>query len=123
MESTSDELASESSFFGNIQWEKKQSDNSFKNAYISFSETSLVPGYTAIGQHKSSQFKSDSSLGREISKIFELGGTISEKSLKINGTIFYRIDEDLVDWIYSYYKYDGDKESQTYDTWIYSTIT
>ena len=120
LESTSDELASESSFFGNIQWEKKQSDNSFKNAYISFSETSLVPGYTAIGQHKSSQFKSDSSLGREISNIFELGGTISEKSLKINGTIFYRIDEDLVDWIYSYYKYDGDKESQTYDTWIYS---
>lgn len=115
LDSTSDGLASESSFFGNIQWERKQSNGSHKTAYFSFSETSLVPGYTAIGAHESSEFKSDSNLGREISKIFEIGGTISDRNLKLDGTIFYRIDEDLVDWIYSFYSYDKDL-----DDWIYS---
>lgn len=123
LDSTSDDLASESSFFGNIQWERNQSNDSQKTAYFSYSETSLVPGYTAIGAHKSSEFKSDSNLGREISKIYEIGGTIRDRNLKLNGTIFYRIDEDLVDWIYSYYSYDDDENSPTYEKWIYSEDT
>jgi hypothetical protein len=106
LDSTSDDLASESSYFGNIQWERKQSNDYYKSAYLSYSETSLVPGYTAIGAHKSSEFKSDSNLGRERSKNYELGGSIKCKNLTIDGAIFYRIDDDLVDWIYSFYSYD-----------------
>jgi hypothetical protein len=106
LDSTSDDLASESSYFGNIQWERKQSNDYYKSAYLSYSETSLVPGYTAIGAHKSSEFKSDSNLGRERSKNYELGVSIKCKNLTIDGAIFYRIDDDLVDWIYSFYSYD-----------------
>ena len=123
LDSTSDELSSESSFFGNIQWERKQSNESQKTAYFSYSETSLVPGYTAIGAHKNSVHKNDPNLGREISKIFEIGGTIRDRNLKLNGTIFYRIDEDIVDWIYSYYSYDDEENSPTYEQWIYSEDT
>ena len=93
---------SELSGVGDITWKRIHSNGNSESIYLSYSETSQVAGYTAVGGSTSGGlFRSNPNLDRETSQNLELGGTIKRDSWTFEGVIFYRWDDDLVDWTYS----------------------
>lgn len=93
---------SELSAIGDITWTRINNDGSSDSAYLSYSEASQVAGYTAIGGSDSGGlFRSNYDLDRETSQNLELGGALKRADWSIEGAIFYRWDDDLVDWTYS----------------------
>ena len=97
---------SELSAIGDITWTRINNDGSSESVYLSYAETSQVAGYTAIGgSEKNGIFQSNYDLDRETSQNFELGGSLKRTDWSFEGAVFYRSDDDLVDWTYS----DGDQ--------------
>ena len=92
---------SELSGIGDITWQQIHSNGNSESIYLSYAETSQVPGYTAIAASSGGPFASDSNLDRETSQNLELGGKLNRGDWKFEGAIFYRWDDDLVDWTYS----------------------
>ncbi len=90
----------ELSLISDLSWERLLSNGDYRNFNISYAESSQVTGYTAIGEGGKGPFKSDVDLGRETSKILELGYSFKQNDLKFEGAIFYRWDDDLIDWVY-----------------------
>ncbi|MEM8867756.1 MAG: TonB-dependent receptor [Verrucomicrobiota bacterium] len=76
----------------------KELDN--KSIYFSFTETTQVAGYTAIGGGTAGLFASDPDLNRETSQNLELGAQITRKDWSLETAVFYRWDDDLVDWTF-----------------------
>lgn len=95
---------SEVSFISDIKWQKEHSNGNSECHYFSYSEASQLPGYVAIGDPKSgdgnNEYFEKSNLQRETSKTFELGTIVNRENLKFEYTLFYRIDDNLVDWTY-----------------------
>jgi outer membrane receptor protein involved in Fe transport len=83
-----------------ISWKRTDKQAGSKHAYISYAESTKVLGYGAIGGSPSGLFASDPDLLREISKNIELGYTVKETDWSMKGALFYRWDNDLVDWTY-----------------------
>lgn len=83
-----------------LEWAQKSKDYQSEKLYISYTETSQVAGYTAIGGGTSGLFASDPTLDRETSQNLEIGGQISRANWSLEGAIFYRWDDDLVDWTF-----------------------
>ena len=83
-----------------ISWKRTDKQGRSKHAYISYAESTKVLGYGAIGGSPSGLFASDPDLLREISKNIELGYTVKEADWSMKGALFYRWDNDLVDWTY-----------------------
>ena len=70
--------------------------------YLSYAETSQVAGYGAIGGSETSGlFRSKHDLLRETSENIELGFSIHEKEWSLDSALFYRWDNNLVDWTYT----------------------
>lgn len=76
--------------------------NSNKTIYsASYSSNSQVPGYTALKSGVSGLFGGNPNLGREKSHTFELSRAAFSENSQNKIAVFYRQDEDLVDWTYS----------------------
>jgi len=91
---------SELSAIGDITWERNNGKGSSEAIYLAYSEASQVAGYTAIGAGTTGLFASDPNLDRETSQNLELGGRIKRGDWSFEGAIFYRGDDDLVDWTF-----------------------
>lgn len=92
---------SQFSAISDIKWQRTHTNGDFENIYISFSETSQVAGYVAMGDSKGGPFPSSSNLNRETSQNLVLGGELNRDTWTFEGAVFYRWDDDLVDWTYS----------------------
>lgn len=94
---------SQVSLLGDITWQKSNADNSSQTFYLSYAQASQVPGYTAIGGSETGGlFRSNYDLGRENTENIELGFTLDSASWRLDSAIFYRKDDDLTDWTYSF---------------------
>ena len=91
---------SEVSPIAEISWQKKDKQGHSEHLYLSYAQSTKVLGYGAIGGSPSGLFASDPNLAREISKNLELGYAVKQTDWSIKGTLFYRWDNDLVDWTY-----------------------
>ena len=70
-------------------------------SYISYSESLQFIGYGAIGGSETSGlFRSNHELSRETSRNVEIGHKIEKSGWSLNTSLFYRWDENLVDWAY-----------------------
>ncbi|MEK9773893.1 MAG: TonB-dependent receptor, partial [Opitutae bacterium] len=70
-------------------------------SYISYSESVQFIGYGAIGGSESSGlFRSNYDLRVEKSKNLELGHQLKRSEWSLNTAVFYRWDDNLVDWAY-----------------------
>jgi len=71
--------------------------------YLEYSVASQLPTYTALKSSPTSGlFRGNQNLGRETSRNLELGASTKLSSgWKLNAAIFYRWDDDLVDWTYT----------------------
>ena len=73
-----------------------------ERAYFSYAKTTQVVGYGAIGGSETSGlFRSNHNLLRETSENIEIGYAINKGEWSLESAVFYRWDDDLVDWTYS----------------------
>ena len=78
------------------------SDGSAWKAYLEYSETSQVPGYTVLNSRSTGGlFRGDANLGRELADTIEGGLSFQRESLSGKVVVFHRADKNLVDWVYS----------------------
>ena len=86
-----------------IRWRRIHNSQRNESIYLSYSESTQVLGYQAIGGNDSGtgKFLSTKDLNRSISKNLELGLQIKRKNWSLSSAIFHRWDVDLVDWTYS----------------------
>ncbi len=85
-----------------VSWSRNGDDQQSESAYLSYSESTQVLGYGAIGGPISSgTFQSTRDLNRSISKNLEIGTNLKRNNWSLSAAIFHRWDEDLIDWTYS----------------------
>lgn len=106
--------SSELSIIGDIKLINTDTNGNTNIIYLSYSESSQVPGYGAIGKAKktnedTSNIFASSPLGREKSQNLELGIMKYRDTFRVEATAFYRWDKDLVDWCYL----DADNSART----------
>ena len=84
-----------------ISFLKQDSAERWDRSYISYSETVQFIGYGAIGgSDDSGLFMSNYDLSVEKSKNLEFGHHMKRSYWALNATVFYRWDDNLVDWAY-----------------------
>ena len=92
---------SEFSPMAEIRWTREREAGKTESVYLSYAETTQVPGYTAIGGPETSGvFQSNHDLKRETAQNLELGFSVERAAWAVEGAVFHRRDEDLVDWIF-----------------------
>ncbi|MBE0459271.1 MAG: TonB-dependent receptor plug domain-containing protein [Pseudoalteromonas prydzensis] len=94
---------SQFSLLGDLAWHTLNNDGTERTVYLSFAQASQVAGYTAIGGSESGGlFRSNYDLDRETTQNLELGILLEESTWRLDSAIFYRQDENLTDWTYSF---------------------
>ncbi|MFT4900888.1 MAG: vitamin B12 transporter [Lentimonas sp.] len=94
--------ASEFSPIAEIAWLKTAAAGESQRAYLSYAQTTQLPGYTAIGGSEvSGLFRSKHDLGRETTENLELGFALQRTDWSVEAAVFYRWDDDLVDWTFT----------------------
>ena len=69
--------------------------------YVQYAESTQVPTYTALNSAPASGlFRGNPNLGRETSRNLELGTNLAVDEWTVQTAVFYRWDDDLVDWTY-----------------------
>jgi hypothetical protein len=92
---------SELSIISDITWTRTHNDGRAESLHLSYSEASQVAGYTAIGGSETRGiFRSNHDIERETSQNLEIGGTLKRADWSLETSIFYRWDDDLVDWTF-----------------------
>ena len=91
---------SEFSPIAEIEWNEKGRFGYSRHAYLAYAQSTKVMGYGAIGGPSGGLFASDANLSREISQNIEFGYELKELDWSLKGAIYYRFDDDLVDWTY-----------------------
>ena len=82
-------------------WTRERANGHSENVYLAYTESSQVAGYTAIGgPTMSGLFRSNPSLERETSQNLEFGIGLARRDWAADLAIFYRWDNDLVDWTF-----------------------
>ncbi|HWA84626.1 MAG TPA: TonB-dependent receptor, partial [Opitutus sp.] len=72
-----------------------------ERVYVSYAETSQLPTYTALDSSPSSGlFRGNPNLGRETSRNIEIGAKGAAAGWSGQAAVFYRRDDDLVDWTF-----------------------
>ena len=80
-----------------VQWET----SSGQQYYFEYSEATQLPTYTALKSNPNAGlFRGNPNLGRETSRNLELGLNTKVAGWKLDAAVFYRWDDDLVDWTY-----------------------
>ncbi|APD87338.1 TonB-dependent receptor [Alteromonas sp. Mex14] len=91
------------SVVGDISWLTQLDRHASRTFYVSYAEATQVAGYTAIGGSTTSGlFRSNNQLKREVSKNLEIGASFDKQSWKFDTALFYRWDNELTDWTYSF---------------------
>jgi vitamin B12 transporter len=73
-----------------------------KKFYFEYSEATQLPTYTALKSSPTAGlFRGNQNLGRETSRNLEAGASAKAGAWSFNGAVFYRWDDDLVDWTYT----------------------
>ncbi|KTF14265.1 TonB-dependent receptor plug domain-containing protein [Pseudoalteromonas sp. 10-33] len=94
---------SELSLIGDISLNTQNSDGSEQTLYVSYAQASQVAGYTAIGgSEQGGLFRSNYNLERETTKNIELGYLMQDQTWQLNSAVFYREDNNLTDWTFSF---------------------
>ena len=71
--------------------------------YVSYARTTETPSYFALNSNPSGGlFFGNSDLKRETSNNLELGATAANGAWSTTAAVFYRRDNDLVDWTYAF---------------------
>lgn len=69
--------------------------------YGEISQSSQLPGYTALDSNPASGlFRGNPNLSRTISTNYEVGARRVRPGIDVQAAVFYRTDDDLVDWTY-----------------------
>jgi len=69
--------------------------------FLRYGGASQLPDYTALGSPSGGLFGGNPDLGRERSRTAEAGLAIEREVWRLEGSIFYRADRDLVDWTFN----------------------
>lgn len=95
---TSDEVSP----IADITWTRQKSNGDLTSIRLGYSQATQVVGYTAIGGSETGGlFRSNYDLDREISKNLELGAKLERSNWSLEAAVFYRWDDDLVDWTFT----------------------
>ncbi|MDP8215248.1 MAG: TonB-dependent receptor [Candidatus Euphemobacter frigidus] len=68
--------------------------------YCSYASADQLPSYTALGSPPEGLFGGNPDLGLQRSHNLEAGIELLRESWSLHGAVFYRIENDLVDWTY-----------------------
>ena len=94
---------SELSLIGDVSFNTQNNDGTERTLYLSYAEASQVAGYTAIGGSETGGlFRSNTNLERETTKNLELGLLLEQQGWQLNSALFYRKDNNLTDWTFSF---------------------
>ncbi|HKB90293.1 MAG TPA: TonB-dependent receptor, partial [Opitutaceae bacterium] len=78
-------------------------EGSQQRVYASYTQTSQLPTYTALGSNPTSGlFRGNPNLGRAETHNYEFGGSVADGPWKGQAAIFYRRDNQLVDFTFSH---------------------
>ncbi len=73
-----------------------------RRVYVAYSETTQLPGYTALNSNSAVRFfRGNRDLGRSESKNIELGADTTIENWTFKTAVFFRKDENLVDWTFN----------------------
>lgn len=79
----------------------RQRSGTPQRVYVSYSEATQVPTYTALNSSATAGlFRGNPNLGRERSHNLEIGATEAVLGWVAQAAVFYRRDDDLVDWTF-----------------------
>jgi len=67
---------------------------------LEYTESSQLPGYTALNSPPSGLFGGNASLGREYASTLTLNAAYEASVWELRGAVFRRRDDDLVDWTF-----------------------
>jgi vitamin B12 transporter len=85
-----------------LRWEQAAPAGNGERAFFAqFSETSQVPGYTALRSAPSGLFGGNANLGRELTRVAEVGVQWDGSRWFLRASAFFRRDDDLVDWTFN----------------------
>jgi hypothetical protein len=82
-----------------IEWNETLGNGGSNSIFLSYVESSQLIGYNGIAPG-GTYFGGDADIKRENSSNLELGTQISRADWSFEGTVFYRWDDNLVDWIF-----------------------
>ena len=82
-----------------IKWCENIENDSSNSIFISYTESSQLIGYNGIAPG-GTYFGGDADIKRENSSNLELGAQISRADWSFEGAVFYRWDDNLVDWVF-----------------------
>ncbi|MDA9592108.1 TonB-dependent receptor [bacterium] len=82
-----------------IEWNETLENGGSNSIFLSYVESSQLIGYNGIAPG-GTYFGGDADIKRENSSNLELGTQISRADWSFEGTVFYRWDDNLVDWIF-----------------------
>ncbi|HEY9248727.1 MAG TPA: TonB-dependent receptor [Rariglobus sp.] len=72
-----------------------------RKVYVSYDQSTQLPTYTALNSRPTGLFAGNRDLGRAYARNLELGAEGSCAGWSSHAAVFYRQDDDLVDWTYS----------------------
>lgn len=79
----------------------RESPGLWQKLYLSYAKTSQVPTYTALNSSRAAGlFRGNPDLGRETSHNLEAGAQLVADGWRGQAAVFYRRDDDLVDWTF-----------------------
>lgn len=85
-----------------IAWSPRSRSGPGPRWYAQYSETSRVPGYTALySSPTGGLFRGNPNLGREQSRNLEAGVQIRHGAWNLHAAVFQRRDDPLVDWTFT----------------------
>ena len=84
-----------------VTWQKTYENGDLDQWYLAFAQSSQVAGYGAIAGPTGGLFASNPELDRELSNNLELGAKLQRADWMASIALFYRWDQDLVDWTYA----------------------
>jgi vitamin B12 transporter len=81
--------------------ETRSKQSIVKSVYVSYAQSSQLPSYTTLNNNNTTGlFIGDRDLGRSISRNIEIGADTVLGGWDVKAAVFYRIDNDLVDWTF-----------------------
>ena len=83
-----------------IAWQRHA--GALQRVYLSYAESTQLPTYTALNSPPTGLFGGNPGLGRTTSHNVELGARVTAGSWTADAAVFFRRDDDLVDWTYRF---------------------
>ena len=83
-----------------IEWSETLESGGSNSIFLSYVESTQLIGYNGIAPG-GKYYGGNANLKRENSSNLELGAQISRTDWSFEGAVFYRLDDNLVDWVYN----------------------